>query len=190
MKLSLDVSELSNLESRAREARYEVLCQIAKLHNASCIVTAHHQTDQSETIMMRWLSGSSLTGLAGMQVFSGDILRPFLSVSQDEILVYVHEYKIEWREDSTNGDDSYRRNWLRNLILPQIREKYPSLDHKMAGFAEYAQEVNQYLEIQVEKFLQDNHFQEDRGFSVVSFQEQHKALKNSIISYLYSKVHQ
>ena len=95
MKLSLDVSELSNLESRAREARYEILCQIAQLHKASCIITAHHQTDQSETIMMRWLSGSSLTGLAGMQVFSGDILRPFLSVSQDVILAYVHEYKIE-----------------------------------------------------------------------------------------------
>lgn len=165
--LHLDLSNMNNLESRAREARYQTLREVAKIHSASCIVTAHHQTDQAETIMMRWLSGSSLVGLVGMQVFSDGILRPFLSLSQNEILIYIREHSIEWREDSTNKDVSYRRNWLRNKILPQVREKYPSLDRKMSEFSEYAQDINNYIEVQVEKFLQENHFEEDRGFSVV-----------------------
>lgn len=93
-----------------------------------------------------------------MQIFSNGILRPFLSISQNEILAYIYENNIEWREDSTNKNDLYRRNWLRNSIFPQIREKYSSLDKKMSEFAEYAQEVNEYLEKQVEKFLQENNF--------------------------------
>ena len=165
--LHLDLSDMSNLESRAREARYQTLREVAKIHSASCIVTAHHQTDQAETIMMRWFSGSSLIGLSGMNVFSSGILRPFLSISQNEILIYIREHSIEWREDSTNKDVSYQRNWLRNKILPQVREKYSSLDRKMSEFSEYAQDINNYIEVQVEKFLQENHFEEDRGFSVV-----------------------
>lgn len=55
-ELHLDLSDMSNLESRAREARYETLHSIATTYHTSCIVTAHHQTDQSETVMMRWLS--------------------------------------------------------------------------------------------------------------------------------------
>lgn len=188
--LHLDLSDMGNLESRAREARYTTLREVMNMRHASCIVTAHHQTDQAETIMMRWLSGSSLTGLAGMQVFSDGILRPFLSLSQNEILAYVRDNTIEWREDSTNHDESYQRNWLRNKILPQVREKYPSLDRKLVEFADYARDVSEYLDDQVSSFLQENHFQEDRGFNSVSFQEQRRALRNSIISYLYSKAHQ
>lgn len=188
--LHLDLSDMGNLESRAREARYTTLREVMSTRHASCIVTAHHQTDQAETIMMRWLSGSSLTGLTGMQVFSGGTLRPFLSLSQNEILAYVRDNTIEWREDSTNHDESYQRNWLRNKILPQVREKYPSLDRKLVEFADYARDVSEYLDDQVSSFLQENHFQEDRGFNSVSFQEQHRALRNSIISYLYSQAHQ
>ena len=112
------------------------------------------------------------------------------SLSQNEILAYVRDNTIEWREDSTNHDESYQRNWLRNKILPQVREKYPSLDRKLVEFADYARDVSEYLDDQVSSFLQENHFQEDRGFNSVSFQEQHRALRNSIISYLYSQAHQ
>lgn len=122
-----------------------------------------------------------------MQIFSNGILRPFLSISQNEILAYIYENNIEWREDSTNKNDLYRRNWLRNSIFPQIREKYSSLDKKMSEFAEYAQEVNEYLEKQVEKFLQENNFQEDLGFSVLSFQESHRTLQSTILAYIYKQ---
>lgn len=187
--LSLDLSHVGNLESRAREARYCALHEVATLYHSPCIVTAHHQADQSETIMMRWLSGSSLTGLAGMQAFSGGILRPFLTISQAEILSYICEYHILWREDSTNESSAYRRNWLRNEILPQVREKYVSFDNKMSEFAEYARSINEYIEMQVKNFLEENNFLSDRGFGVDSFQKQHKALRSSIIAHLYSQVH-
>ncbi|MBQ9512902.1 MAG: tRNA lysidine(34) synthetase TilS [Lachnospiraceae bacterium] len=85
---------------------------------ASRIATAHTATDQAETVLLNLFRGSGLTGAAGMLPVNGDIIRPLLNTTREEIEDYLRAEHIAWREDATNEDDDYTRNRIRHHILP------------------------------------------------------------------------
>ena len=89
------------------------------------IAVAHHQKDQAETVLMRLCRGTGLTGLVGMSPVRGNICRPLLFCSRGEIEEYCRENDLNWREDSTNQEDTYTRNKLRLKVLPVLEEINP-----------------------------------------------------------------
>lgn len=106
-------------ESTAREARYAFLRKALAEHNARAIITAHHQDDVLETALVNLLRGTGRKGLSSLQS-TGDILRPALHLRKQDLLSYASKHRLQWREDSTNTDDRYLRNYLRTHVVPKI----------------------------------------------------------------------
>jgi tRNA(Ile)-lysidine synthase len=118
-------SKLS-IETAARELRIRALSDIAKSRNCDVIVTAHQKDDNAETLLQRLTRGTGFRGLAGIwpaRVF-GDrtkFVRPLLCVGRDQIVAYLRERNLKWRQDHTNADCTHRRNYIRHRLLPEVQ---------------------------------------------------------------------
>ncbi len=129
-----------SFEEDARNVRYRMLKEIAELHRYSVIATAHSRDDQIETVLMRIVTGTGINGLQGIPARRGNIVRPLLSISSGEIYDYLRAHGIEWREDASNEGTVYTRNYIRNRILPCVREKFPMADESILSLSEVAGE--------------------------------------------------
>jgi tRNA(Ile)-lysidine synthetase-like protein len=115
-KLGPDASEAT-----AREARYEFLRKAMRKAEAQAIITAHHQDDLIETAILNMLRGTGRKGLVSLSERS-DILRPLLEARKQELIDYAQKNSLEWREDSTNQNDKYSRNYVRHNLIPKLSE--------------------------------------------------------------------
>lgn len=106
-------------EAVARKARYGFLRSVQTAASAQAIITAHHQDDVIETAILNMLRGTNRRGLSSLQSRS-DIIRPLLHVSKAEILEHAQRHDLIWREDSTNLDIMFRRNYVRQQIIPRL----------------------------------------------------------------------
>lgn len=106
-------------EATARRARYNFLRTACLDYQAQAILTAHHQDDILETVILNILRGTGRHGLTSLQS-TATILRPLLAVLKSEIVQYAQDNHLEWREDSTNTSIVYRRNYIRHQILPHF----------------------------------------------------------------------
>jgi tRNA(Ile)-lysidine synthase len=121
-----------SIEEAARKLRYRNLEMLAEDLESSKIVTAHNQSDNTETMLINLFSGTGSSGISGIPITRGNIIRPLLSVTKQDIISYLQNKKIPFRIDSSNFSDEFKRNYIRNNILPLIREKInPSLDEAM-----------------------------------------------------------
>jgi len=115
-----------SIETAARELRIESLVEIAKECNCSVIATAHQKDDNAETVVHRMLRGTGIRGLGGiwpMRVFGNGskFARPMLCVGRREILEYLRQRGLKWREDHTNAECAYMRNYIRHRLLPALQ---------------------------------------------------------------------
>lgn len=108
-------------EAAAREARYKFLKKIANENSARAMITAHHQDDLLETAILNMLRGTARKGLSSLSS-SSEIIRPLLKVSKQDLMKYARDNSLNWREDSTNQDANYLRNYVRLNILPKFNE--------------------------------------------------------------------
>ena len=122
-----------NLEATARELRYAFLYRVAQKHRAQAILTAHNREDNSETLLLQLVRGSG-RGL-GIAAKQGLVVRPLLSVSGAELRAYLTEKGISWREDPSNQDLQYDRNYLRQAVLPSLRARFPTADSALLRFS-------------------------------------------------------
>jgi tRNA(Ile)-lysidine synthase len=107
-------------EAIARAARYDFLCTVQQATRSQAIITAHHHNDVLETAILNMLRGTGRRGLSSLNN-RGNIIRPLLNFSKDEIIDYAHQHEITWREDSTNQDPKYLRNYVRLYVMPLLK---------------------------------------------------------------------
>ncbi len=140
-------------EATARTARYAFLERVRKEQNAQAIVTAHHQDDVLETAIINLLRGTGRKGLSAL-ASRPDLRRPLLHVSKQEILLYAAAHNLEWREDSTNVDERYLRNYIRRRIVPRL-----GVDGRPKLLAQIADATRRNTEIDtlITKTLQKQH---------------------------------
>ena len=123
-----------NTEALARERRYRFLAEVARRRGIGKVAVGHNRDDQVETMLMWLLRGCGPEGLTGMPAVrplepgpSGaeetQLIRPLLELSRAEILAFLESRGLDYREDSTNRDTRYLRNWIRRTLLPGIRER-------------------------------------------------------------------
>lgn len=143
------------VESAARKLRYRFLQNIQLITKADVIALGHHLNDQAETVLMHLLRGSGLRGACGMTECEGDLYRPLLGMTKQQIVDELRGQNIPWREDATNFESDNPRNALRNEILPQIRAIYPGAEAALSRFAKIAREDWQLLEEMTEQILHD-----------------------------------
>ncbi len=127
------------LEQAARELRHAFFAETLQSGRVCCVATAHHLDDQAETVMMHLLRGTGLGGLVGIEERDGYI-RPFLHYTRLEIESYARQNAVPYREDATNRDQTYTRNYLRHTVLPAVEARYPAYRQAIAQLADTARE--------------------------------------------------
>ncbi|MBB1079615.1 tRNA lysidine(34) synthetase TilS [Limosilactobacillus sp. STM2_1] len=119
------------IENAARQARYHFFAQTMKNYGAHILITAHHQNDLAETMLMKMVRGGQISQLIGIQdqrKFAGGMLvRPLLPFSKDILRQYAMKRQLKWYEDKTNHDLSIQRNRFRHEIIPQLEKENPQL---------------------------------------------------------------
>jgi tRNA(Ile)-lysidine synthase len=111
----------------ARELRYNWWEELAREHQFTRILTAHHADDQLETILLFLLRGGSFGSFKGIPLQRGHFVRPLLFHTKLELIKYLQVNKIAWREDSSNLEDAYLRNQIRHQIIPGLKTLNPEL---------------------------------------------------------------
>lgn len=144
------------IEATAREARYQALELTRQRLSAQAIVTAHHMQDQAETLLLQLMRGAGVRGLSAMGEWDADryLLRPLLTVPKTELLQYAAEHQLAWVEDESNTDVSYDRNFMRQNVMPVMRERYPQLDHALLRSASHLAEAQTLLDVLAQQDLQ------------------------------------
>lgn len=137
-----------NFENFAREARYEFFEKIREKLHAESIAVAHTKDDQAETVLMHFFKGAGLEGLAGMQSKESHVIRPTLPFTKNELRSYLKEYGLRYREDFTNHDNTFTRNKLRNVLLPQLADYNPNFVETLTRNAEIFSELKNYLQLE------------------------------------------
>ena len=129
-----------NLEQGAREARRSFFRRSMAAHSLERIALGHTRSDQAETVLFRLIRGSGLAGLAGMRLVTDDgLIRPLLTTSRAEIRQWAASSGLKWREDSSNQETRFSRNWLRHEILPALAERLnPNVETTLADTASLA----------------------------------------------------
>lgn len=115
-----------SIEMAARELRYAWFREMKQEYGMNYIVVAHHADDVAETVFINLCRGTGIKGLTGIQPVNGDILRPLLGCSKEEILQYTTTHQLDFRTDSTNNTLDYVRNKIRHRIIPACKEINPS----------------------------------------------------------------
>lgn len=137
-----------SIEENARRERYEALHGISQLPEvrADAIVTAHHENDQAETVLMRLLRGTGIRGLSGIREVREDgVFRPFLKVSRNEILQEATAHRLEWREDESNADTHFDRNAIRHGLLKHLERTNPGAGAQLSRIAELSRTANEKM---------------------------------------------
>lgn len=139
-----------SLETAAREARYGVFKSLYQKGLVDKIALAHHVSDQAETILMHIFRGAGIAGAKGMSPISDKVyIRPFLNVTKQEILDYLDENRLEYREDETNVDISYNRNFVRHVLMKEIKSRWPNAESAIINFAESVKEDDEFINKQI-----------------------------------------
>jgi tRNA(Ile)-lysidine synthase len=114
-----------SIQVAARELRYSWFYELLETKKYDYILTAHHADDSLETFVINLIRGTGIEGLTGIPAQNGNIIRPLLIFSRQEIEQYAKENNIEWREDSSNTTDKYLRNKIRHNVVPVLKELNP-----------------------------------------------------------------
>ena len=140
VRLDPEASE-GNFQAWAREQRYEVFRGLMREESASGIATAHHQTDQVETILQRIFRGAGMEHWAGMRTFEQGLFRPLLTWTKQEIRSYAMQEGLLFREDSSNERPEYGRNFIRLGLEPELNRFFPGWQKNLLALRERADEI-------------------------------------------------
>lgn len=139
---------LASVEQAARDARYRGFSEF--IQPGEVLLTGHHLDDQAETVLFRALRGSGVLGLAAMPVqrplAAGQLVRPLLQVSKQQLEHYVRAQGLSWVEDPSNLSDSYDRNFIRNQVIPLLTQRWPQATQSLARVAQHSAEAQQLLD--------------------------------------------
>jgi len=140
------------LEEAARDFRYATFERLTDEKKLDRIALGHHLDDRVETVLFRIIRGSGLTGLKGMPITRGRIIRPLFELTKSEIEQYLSREGLSFRVDESNRDDGFKRNFIRNQLLPLIRENLnESVDRALISLSETAGEDEAFLDELVAK---------------------------------------
>ena len=155
-------------EEAARNARYQAFQSV--LPKADCLLLAQHRQDQVETVLLQLFRGAGLKGLSGMPASAvlgeGRVLRPFLELTQEDILSYASEHNLHWVEDPSNQSYQYDRNYLRHEILPLLEKRWLGLDKAVVRASQHCAEAHTSLSKIAKKSLQSLYQSNTQSISI------------------------
>lgn len=140
-------AEKLSVEEAARALRYECFYDAIRQNKCDKVATAHHASDNAESVLLNILRGTGIKGVTGIaENVNNKIIRPFINVSKGEINEYVKENAIPFVTDESNFCNDYTRNYLRNNIMPLIKKVFPDAEQSISRFGSIAVKESDYLE--------------------------------------------
>jgi tRNA(Ile)-lysidine synthase len=142
-----------NVEQEGRKARLALFHQQLAAGRCDRVALGHTRSDQAETVLFRFLRGSGTAGLAGIRPVTVEgLVRPLIETERADIVQYLRERQIPWREDATNADVEFARNRIRHGLLPQLASEWnPSLVETLAHTAEFARAEEAYWTVEIDR---------------------------------------
>lgn len=180
-----------NFENEARTVRYNFFDKVVNEYNAKYLMTAHHGDDLIETILMRIVRGSTLKGYSGFsKVINRDdykIIRPFISVTKEDLINYCNVNNVKFYIDKTNMEDDHTRNRYRKYVLPFLKEEDHLVNEKFLKFSETLLMYNDYVDKEVKVVF--NKVFKDGVLDINRFKELDYLLGNKIIYSILEKIY-
>ncbi len=124
---AFSVENKMSIQEAAREMRYTWFAALAEAEGFSKILTAHHADDNVETLLHKFFRGTGVAGLTGIREQRGNLVRPLLFTTRQDISTFVNETGIPYREDNSNLTTKYTRNFIRLEVIPLLQTHFPSL---------------------------------------------------------------
>jgi tRNA(Ile)-lysidine synthase len=152
-----------SIEMAARDLRYSWFDGLLSKHGLDLLATAHHQDDVIETFLINLSRGSGIKGLSGIQPRSGKIIRPMLFTNRTEILEYCGRLKIDYRSDSSNLDTVYKRNLIRQQIVPLLEEVNPAFRRNALKTIGFLHETGQLFQQRMSEIRSFVYSEDDQG---------------------------
>jgi len=188
ISLNLDVPPGQSIEAYARNKRYTAFSEL--LEPEEVLLTAHHQNDQAETLLIQLLRGAGGAGLASMPMITGfsqgQHFRPFLNLSRAQLEAYADHYDLSFVEDTSNADIRFDRNFLRHQVLPQFIERWPGSVATLSRAAMLQGETQRLLNSYVSQDLESMSGSVDGTLSVVSILECQPERRRALIRHWIS----
>lgn len=172
-----------SIETAARDLRYKALREAACAGGYAEIAVAHHGDDQAETVLYHLLRGSGVTGLSGMKPINGDIIRPFLCVSKNQIKDFLKDFPYVPCHDESNDVEDAVRNRIRLSLIPELIAYNPRITDSLRRTADIFREEDLFMEEKAEVFI-SSYVGHDEGryvFSTRRFLALHMALQRRVI---------
>jgi len=149
-----------SIQMAARNLRYAFFNELMQANSFTCLLTAHHLSDNVETFLINIIRGSGIAGLKGIAQKSENVVRPLLIFTKDEILLYAKENSIDHRTDQSNFEDHYLRNDLRLNVIPKLKAINPALEKTIAKelnlLQQYKTVISSHFEKEKENILIKN----------------------------------
>jgi tRNA(Ile)-lysidine synthase len=180
-----------NFENEARIKRYHFFEELLKKYDAHYLVTAHHGDDLMETILMRMVRGSTFKGYAGFSRVSSrgtyKILRPFISVTKDQLINYNQQQHLKYAIDITNESDEHTRNRYRKYVLPFLKSEDPKVHEKFLKFSQTIMEYNEYMDNEIKNIIDTVYNQ--GVLNLEKFVKFNKVMQDRIINYIMETIY-
>lgn len=165
-----------SIQEMARDLRYDFFATLRSSIGFSKIATAHSADDNAETILFNMIRGAGVHGLSGIPLWRKDlsVIRPLLNVTREEIEAYAREQSLSYRVDSTNVQSIYKRNFLRNAIIPLLKENVnPNLVATLGRTAELFTRLDQLLTDEARRLFERVIVRKDNNEIVVDIETLH-----------------
>ena len=175
-----------SLEEAARICRYEIFDNVIKNKLADKIAVAHHRDDQVETILLNIFRGTGLKGASGMSTSQGRYIRPLLNTTKQDILRYIEDNHLSFVVDETNLNSDYSRNFLRNQIIPQLKQRWKNVDNNIISFANICKQDDEYISSLIN--FDDIEFTKTSASIPLYKLANSETIQNRIFRYCFSKL--
>lgn len=137
-----------SVEQAARVLRYECFTDAIESGKCDAVFTAHHSSDNLESVLFNLFRGTGIKGLTGIKDFGGKIFRPFIKVSKAEIDEYIRANGIPFVTDETNLSDDYTRNFIRHNVIPEIKKFFPEAEKSVLRLSATLKDEDEFLDRQ------------------------------------------
>jgi tRNA(Ile)-lysidine synthase len=143
------MAQKKSIQETARDLRYEWFEELRQKYDYQYVLTAHHASDSVETMLFNLSRGTGLKGLTGIKPKNGNVIRPLLGATKADVLAYIEEYKIPFREDSSNESDKYSRNFIRHQVVSKFGELNPDFEQNVLNTIYRLEEAQKLIEFSI-----------------------------------------
>ncbi len=179
-----------SIEEAGREIRYSLFESTANKFGYTKIATAHNCSDNAETVFLNLIKGTGLKGISGIPEARGNIIRPILNVSKEDIISYLNKNEIKYRIDKSNYENDYERNFIRNEIFPLLKKRLnPALENSIFISSEVFKEIYLFVQKEMENFpeFSPKFFKDKLIFSVKALLSVKKEIRSEFLKRHFEK---